>query len=92
MIILAGLTMLAVRVSTVERVESVKACLEHDKVPAKVALVAVAQKVIIFDYGKMAPEQLFGVAAMVLALDSGYYLPRLNRSKQGQRGTSSDNR
>lgn len=71
-----------------ELVESMKAYLDHDKVPAEVvvlvALVAVSRKVIILDYEKMAPEKLFGVAAIILALGIGFFL--LRRIRGGSTG------
>ncbi|MEZ4484755.1 MAG: phosphate-starvation-inducible PsiE family protein [Syntrophotaleaceae bacterium] len=68
-----------------ELVESLKAYLDHDKVPAEVvvlvALVAVARKVIILDYEKMVPEQLVGIAAILLALSCGFYSLKHIRNK-----------
>lgn len=68
-----------------ELVESVKAYLENGRVTAEVvvlvALVAVARKIIILDYGKMAPGQLLGISAIVLSLGAGFYLLCLSRAK-----------
>lgn len=63
-----------------ELLESIKAYLEENRVPAKivllVALVAVSRKVIILDYKEASPGMLYGISAIILALSSGYYLVR----------------
>jgi uncharacterized membrane protein (DUF373 family) len=63
-----------------ELLESLKAYLEEDRVHAEVvflvALVAIARKVIILDYKVVAPEILYGVAAIILALGISYFLVR----------------
>ncbi|NMC73410.1 MAG: phosphate-starvation-inducible PsiE family protein [Geobacteraceae bacterium] len=64
----------------VELLESIKAYLEEDRVHAEVvflvAIVAMSRKVIIVDYKEIAPEMLYGIAAVIIALASGYYLVR----------------
>ncbi len=63
-----------------ELLESIKAYLEEDRVHAEVvflvAIVAMSRKVIIVDYKEFAPEMLYGVAAVIIALAGGYYLVR----------------
>jgi uncharacterized membrane protein (DUF373 family) len=64
----------------VELLESIKAYLEEDRVHAEVvflvAIVAMSRKVIIVDYKEIAPEMLYGIAAVIIALASGYFLVR----------------
>lgn len=61
-----------------ELLESIKVYLEQDRVPAEVvflvAIVAVSRKVIILDYKVIAPEMLYGMAAVIVALGIGYFL------------------
>jgi len=63
-----------------ELLESIKAYLVEDRVHAEVvflvAIVAVSRKIIILDYKKIAPEMLFGMAAVIVALGVGYFLVR----------------
>ena len=61
-----------------ELLESIKVYLEQDRVPAEVvflvAIVAVSRKVIILDYKVIAPEMLYGMSAVIVALGIGYFL------------------
>ena len=61
-----------------ELMESVKAFLEEDKIHAEivflVAIVAVARKIIILDYKEITPDFLYGMAAIIVALSTGYFL------------------
>ncbi len=63
-----------------ELLESIKAYLEEDRVHAEVvflvAIVAMSRKVIIFDYNEITPEMMYGIAAVIIALASGYFLVR----------------
>jgi uncharacterized membrane protein (DUF373 family) len=63
-----------------ELLESIKAYLQKNRVPAKVvllvALVAVSRKIIILDYKETSPDMLYGMSAIILALSGGYYLVR----------------
>jgi len=63
-----------------ELLESIKAYLEEDRVHAEVvflvAIVAMSRKVIIVDYKDVSPELLYGIAAVIIALASGYFLVR----------------
>ncbi|MRR06527.1 MAG: phosphate-starvation-inducible E-like protein [Deltaproteobacteria bacterium] len=63
-----------------ELLESIKAYLEEDRVHAEVvflvAIVAMSRKVIIVDHKDIAPEMLYGIAAVIIALASGYFLVR----------------
>ena len=63
-----------------ELLESIKAYLEEHRVHAEivflVAIVAVSRKVIILNYKETAPEMLYGMAAIIVALGIGYFLVR----------------
>jgi len=63
-----------------ELLESIKVYLQKNRVHAEVvflvAIIAVSRKVIILDYSKTAPETLFGISAIILALAVGYFLVR----------------
>jgi uncharacterized membrane protein (DUF373 family) len=63
-----------------ELLESIKTYLEEDRVHAEVvflvAIVAMSRKVIIVDYKDVSPEMLYGIAAVIIALASGYFLVR----------------
>lgn len=58
-----------------------------DVIPVKLvvatALMAIARKVIIFDFDELTPMYIFGTAAVVLALGITYWLV-------SHQGTSSD--
>ena len=62
----------------VELLETVKIFLKDDVVHVEivilVAIIAIARKVITWDYSKYSFEQLIGLAVMLLALSAGYYL------------------
>ncbi len=61
-----------------ELLESIKVYLEEDRVHAEVvflvAIVAVSRKVIILDYKVIAPEMLYGMSTLIVALGIGYFL------------------
>ena len=63
-----------------ELLESIKVYLEKHRVHAEVvflvAIIAVSRKVIILDYSKTAPETLWGISSIILALGIGYFLVR----------------
>lgn len=44
------------------------------KIVLGTALMAIARKVIVFDFNETTPEHIYGSAAVVLALVIGYYL------------------
>lgn len=44
------------------------------KIVLATALMAIARKVIIFDYTKLEPQYIYATAAVVLALSIGYWL------------------
>jgi len=64
-----------------ELLESIKIYLEKHRVHAEVvflvAIIAVSRKVIILDYSNTAPETLYGISSIILALGIGYFLVRL---------------
>jgi uncharacterized membrane protein (DUF373 family) len=63
-----------------ELLESIKAYLEENRVHAEVvflvAIVAMSRKVIIVDYREIAPEMLYGIAAVIISLAGGYFFVR----------------
>jgi len=63
-----------------ELLESIKVYLEKHRVHAEVvflvAIIAVSRKVIILDYSETAPETLWGISSIILALAVGYFLVR----------------
>jgi len=52
----------------------------HVEVVLEVALIAIARKVIIVDVKEFSAETLVGVAALVLALSTGYYFQKRART------------
>lgn len=46
----------------------------HVKIVLATALMAIARKVIIFDYAELEPNYIYATAAVVLALSIGYWL------------------
>lgn len=50
----------------------------HVEVVMLVAIIAVARKIILVDSAKYTALEMFGVAAIVLALAAGYYLIKLS--------------
>ncbi len=84
-----------------ELIETVKAYLQHDVVHVElvllVAIIAIARKVIIWDFDKFSHTELYSLAAMVLALGVSYFFikrgalkiqlpPRRSRGATGQTG------
>ena len=67
-----------------ELLESIKIYMEEQRVHAEVvflvAIIAVSRKVIILDYTKTAPETLWGISSIILALGIGYFLVRHSRN------------
>jgi len=63
-----------------ELLESIKIYIQKHRVHAEVvflvAIIAVSRKVIILDYSKTAPETLWGISSIILALGIGYFLVR----------------
>jgi uncharacterized membrane protein (DUF373 family) len=45
----------------------------HVEVVMLVALIAIARKIILMDFGEYSGFEILGIAAVVLALTSGYY-------------------
>jgi uncharacterized membrane protein (DUF373 family) len=70
----------------IELMETVKIYLEeetvHVEVILMVAIIAVSRKVIIMDIKKVGALDLLGVAAIVLALSSGYFLIKRSRERK----------
>ena len=46
----------------------------HVKIVLATALMAIARKVIIFDFKELEPDYIYATAAVVLALSIGYWL------------------
>ena len=61
-----------------ELVETIKMYLEKDvfhvEVVVLVAIIAVARKIIVIDYGTVSYEILLSIAALMIALSAGYFL------------------
>ncbi|NIA28807.1 MAG: phosphate-starvation-inducible E-like protein [Actinobacteria bacterium] len=61
-----------------ELLKTVQAYLKNDEIHVEVvflvAIIAVARKVIIFDYKSLTPQMLLGIAAILLALSAGFYM------------------
>ena len=70
----------------IELMETVKIYLEeqtvHVEVILMVAIIAISRKVIIIDIKDVSALDLLGIAAIVLALSSGYFLIRRTRVKE----------
>ena len=66
-----------------ELLESIKIYMEKQRIHAEVvflvAIIAVSRKVIILDYSETAPETLWGISSIILALGIGYFLVRRAR-------------
>jgi uncharacterized membrane protein (DUF373 family) len=67
----------------IELMETVKIYLEeqtvHVEVILMVAIIAISRKVIIMDIKKVDAVELLGIASIVLALSSGYFLIKRGR-------------
>ena len=61
-----------------ELVETIKMYLDenvfHVEVVILVAIIAVARKIIVIDYGSVSYEILLSIAALMIALCAGYFL------------------
>jgi len=61
-----------------ELVETIKMYLDenvfHVEVVILVAIIAVARKIIVIDYGSVSYEILLSIAALMIALSAGYFL------------------
>jgi uncharacterized membrane protein (DUF373 family) len=70
----------------IELLHTVKVYIEsreiHLEAMLAVALIAVARKIIVLEPKELPEGTLLGVAAMVLALTSGYYLVRRDRREK----------
>lgn len=69
----------------IELLETVKAFLQREVIQVEivvlVAIIAVARKVIIGDFSKTDPLEIFGVAAILIALATTYFIVRRTRLK-----------
>ena len=70
----------------IELMETVKIYLEEDRVHVEVilmvAVIAISRKIIIMDIKDVGALDLLGIAAIVLALSSGYFLIKRGRGKE----------
>ena len=70
----------------IELMETVKIYLEeetvHVEVIMMVAIIAISRKVIIMDIKKVDALDLLGIAAIILALSSGYFLIKRGRERE----------
>ncbi len=61
-----------------ELVETIKMYLDenvfHVEVVVLVAIIAVARKIIVIDYGSVSYEILLSIAALMIVLSAGYFL------------------
>jgi uncharacterized membrane protein (DUF373 family) len=61
-----------------ELVETIKMYLDenvfHVEVVVLVAIIAVARKIIVIDYGSVSYEILLSIAALMISLSAGYFL------------------
>lgn len=71
-------SLLLVLLIGLELLETVKAYLKDDIVHVEfiilVAIIAIARKVIIWDFKKYSPIELLSLAAMIVALGGAYFL------------------
>ena len=67
----------------VELLDTIRAYLQehvvHVEIVLEVALIAVARKIIILELKEVAPETLFGIAALVAALALAFFLEKRGR-------------
>ena len=70
----------------IELMETVKIYLEEDRVHVEVilmvAIIAISRKIIIMDIKDVGALDLLGIAAIVLALSSGYFLIKRGRGRE----------
>lgn len=68
-----------------ELIETVKAFLKEDAVYVElillVAIIAIARKVVVWDFDKYTHTQLYSLAAMILALGVSYFLVKQSALK-----------
>lgn len=79
-----------------ELIETVKTYLEEDAVHVElvllVAIIAIARKVVVWDFEKYTHTQLYSLAAMVVALGVSYFLVKQSglKVRLGSRRTQVD--
>lgn len=79
-----------------ELIETVKTYLKEDAVHVElillVAIIAIARKVVVWDFDTYSHTQLYSLAAMVLALGVSYFLVKQNglKVRLGSRRTRVD--
>lgn len=56
---------------------------DHAQIVMAVAIIAIARKVIILDVKDLSGLVLVGIAAIILALSTGYYLIKEKRKEDG---------
>ena len=75
----------------IELVETIKAYLSERVIRVEVviivALIAISRKVIILDVKELSSLTLIGIAAIILALSTGYYLLKKRSLKDGRQST-----
>lgn len=68
-----------------ELLETVKAYLKEDIVHVEfiilVAIIAIARKVIVWDFEKYSTEELLSLAAMIVGLATAYFLIKISDKK-----------
>ena len=79
-----------------ELVETIKMYLDrnviHVEVVVLVAIIAVARKVIVIDYYSISYQTLLGIAALMFALASGYFLLKRAITFSGPEELDEDNK
>ena len=70
-----------------ELLETIKTYITKDQVHVEVvflvAMIAIARKVILLDLKKLDPVTLVGIAAIIIALASGYFLVKKAHKDMG---------
>jgi uncharacterized membrane protein (DUF373 family) len=66
-----------------ELLDTIRAYLQehvvHVEIVLEVALIAVARKVIVLEFKDVPPAMLFGIAALIAALATAFYLEKRSR-------------
>ncbi|MBN1186949.1 MAG: phosphate-starvation-inducible PsiE family protein [Bacteroidales bacterium] len=78
-------SLLLVLLIGLELLETVKAYLKEDIVHVEfiilVAIIAIARKVIVWDFNKFSTEELLSLAAMIVGLAIAYFLIKISDKK-----------
>ena len=87
-------SLLLVLLIGLELLETIKAYLKDDIVHVEfiilVAIIAIARKVIVWDFKKYSSEELLSLAAMIVALGVTYFLFKMAKQKNRLRKKKQD--